>query len=115
MQGSIPWVPYLRAPYYVWVGRVRPLARVVAEPKVEAPPCFPPTFLYTQSWEDPRPDMQVSLRAPPSAAICAKCSRLCPAWVPPYQDDFIHHKQSPGRPPPFSTPSPGRAPAQTCR
>lgn len=20
---------------------------------------FPPTFLYTQSWEDPRPDMQV--------------------------------------------------------
>ena len=62
MQGSIPWVPYLRAPYYVWVGRVRPLAQVVAEPKVEAPPCFPPTFLYTQSWEDPRPDMQVTLK-----------------------------------------------------
>ena len=20
---------------------------------------FPPTFLYTQSWEDPRPDMEV--------------------------------------------------------
>ena len=63
LQGSIPWVPYLRAPFYVWVGRVRPLARVVAEPKVEAPPCFPPTFLYTQSWEDPRPDMQVCLCA----------------------------------------------------
>lgn len=27
--------------------------------QVEAPPMFPPTFLYTQSWEDPRPDMQV--------------------------------------------------------
>ena len=25
---------------------------------------FPPTFLYTQSWEDPRPDMQV-LHCPP--------------------------------------------------
>ena len=25
---------------------------------------FPPTFLYTQSWEDPRPDMQV-LNCPP--------------------------------------------------
>lgn len=36
VQGSIPFVPYLRAPFYVWVGRVRPLARVVAEPKVSA-------------------------------------------------------------------------------
>jgi hypothetical protein len=29
------------------------------EQKVEAPPLFPPTFLYTQSWEDPVPDMEV--------------------------------------------------------
>lgn len=27
--------------------------------QVEAPPMFPPTFLYTQSWEDPRPDAKV--------------------------------------------------------
>ncbi len=26
---------------------------------MEAPPLFPPTFLYTQSWEDPQPDMEV--------------------------------------------------------
>ena len=58
-QGSIPYVPYLRAPYYVWVGHVPQVATILAENKVEAPPCFPPTFLYTQSWEDPRPDMEV--------------------------------------------------------
>ena len=60
MQGSIPYVPYLRAPFYVWVGHVPQLATVLAENKVEAPPMFPPTFLYTQSWEDPRPDVEVS-------------------------------------------------------
>lgn len=59
MQGSIPYVPYLRAPYYVWVGHVPQLATVMTENKVEAPPMFPPTFLYTMSWEDPRPDMEV--------------------------------------------------------
>ncbi|CAL5226880.1 g9753 [Coccomyxa viridis] len=58
-EGSIPYVPYLRAPFYVWVGHVPQLATVLAENKVEAPPMFPPTFLYTQSWEDPRPDMEV--------------------------------------------------------
>lgn len=58
-QGSIPYVPVLRAPFYVWVGRPRPGAGILTEARVEAPPCFPPTFLYTQSWEDPRADMQV--------------------------------------------------------
>lgn len=29
------------------------------EARVERPPLFPPTFLYTQSWEDPEPDMKV--------------------------------------------------------
>lgn len=55
-------MPFLRAPYYVWVGHVPQLATVMTENKVEAPPMFPPTFLYTMSWEDPRPDMEV--RAP---------------------------------------------------
>ena len=59
LQGSIPYVPYLRAPYYVWVGRVPQIATVLAENKVEAPAMFPPTFLYTTSWEDPRPDVEV--------------------------------------------------------
>ena len=59
LQGSIPYVPFLRAPYYVWVGHVPQLATILQENKVEAPPMFPPTFLYTQSWEDPRPDARV--------------------------------------------------------
>lgn len=59
MQGHIPYVPYLRAPFYVWVGRVRQVQSTAAESKVEAPATFPPTFLYTMSWEDPRPDMEV--------------------------------------------------------
>eukprot|EP00891_Asterochloris_glomerata_P001660 jgi/Astpho2/1660/e_gw1.00032.33.1_t len=58
-EGSIPYVPFLRAPYYVWVGRVPALANLMTEAKVEAPSGFPPTFLYTMSWEDPRPDMKV--------------------------------------------------------
>jgi betaine lipid synthase len=108
-EGSIPYVPYLRAPFYVWVGRpwrdgsTGGGGRSVAggseggggadgtgallslssspsmgaaqrlallgltqaqqhrhhEQKVEAPPLFPPTFLYTQSWEDPDPDHKV--------------------------------------------------------
>ncbi|KAI8469365.1 MAG: hypothetical protein J3K34DRAFT_282994 [Monoraphidium minutum] len=60
-QGSIPYVPYLRAPFYVWVGRPWGDAakQLVHEQRVEAPALFPPTFLYTQSWEDPEPDMKV--------------------------------------------------------
>lgn len=58
-EGSIPYVPYLRAPYYCWVGRAWHYNEPHTESKVEAPAMFPPTFLYTQSWEDPRPDMEV--------------------------------------------------------
>mmetsp|Transcript_20159 Transcript_20159/g.56144 ORF Transcript_20159/g.56144 Transcript_20159/m.56144 type:complete len:687 (-) Transcript_20159:861-2921(-) len=58
-QGSIPYVPYLRAPYYVWIGRRHQLGHVPHENKVDRPALFPPTFLYTQSWEDPAPDMEV--------------------------------------------------------
>lgn len=59
--GSIPYVPLLRAPYYIWVGRLPTIDKngIFHEPKVEAPPMFPPTFLYSQSWEDPDPDMEV--------------------------------------------------------
>lgn len=39
--------------------RVDP-ADALHEERVERPPMFPPTFLYTQSWEDPEPDMEVS-------------------------------------------------------
>jgi betaine lipid synthase len=58
-QGSIPYVPYLRAPYYVWIGCKPTGGQVLHEAKEEAPALFPPTFLYSQSWEDPAPDMKV--------------------------------------------------------
>ncbi|KAL4857543.1 DNA mismatch repair protein 6 [Chlorella vulgaris] len=55
-EGSIPYVPYFRAPWYCWVGRIPKLETLLVENKVEAPAFFPPSFLYTQSWEDPRAD-----------------------------------------------------------
>jgi betaine lipid synthase len=55
-EGSIPYVPFLRAPWYCWVGRIPRLESLLVENKVEAPAFFPPSFLYTQSWEDPRAD-----------------------------------------------------------
>ncbi|GAB4820256.1 hypothetical protein N2152v2_007302 [Parachlorella kessleri] len=58
-EGSIPYVPFLRAPYYVWIGRIPKLETLLVENKVEAPALFPPTFLYTQSWEDPVTDEPV--------------------------------------------------------
>jgi betaine lipid synthase len=54
--GSIPYVPFLKAPYYVAVYTVPKLSTIMVENKVEAPARFPPTFLYTQSWEDPKAD-----------------------------------------------------------
>lgn len=55
-EGSIPYVPFFRAPFYVALYRVPKLETLLIESKVEAPPRFPPTFLYTQSWEDPDAD-----------------------------------------------------------
>jgi len=143
-EGSIPYVPWLRAPYYVWVGRpwrdggsvtggASPLAggggasdaggggggadadgtgaaalaargpsptpsmqalqrlelaaalggrlgsgRRHHEQRVEAPPLFPPTFLYTQSWEDPDPDHKV-LRVAPGDVCLTLTSGGCNA------------------------------------
>lgn len=49
-------MPFFRAPYYVALYRVPKLETLLVESRVEAPPLFPPTFLYTQSWEDPDAD-----------------------------------------------------------
>jgi len=58
-EGSIPYIPYLRPPYYVWIGnKTGKLKHVFADHK-EAPIHFPPTFLYHQSWEDPDVDRPV--------------------------------------------------------
>lgn len=66
--GSIPLLRFLYAPYYVMIGKKRGVNRscslqsikdsVVIE-KSKAPALFPPTFLYHQSWEDPREDEKV--------------------------------------------------------
>ena len=66
--GSIPLLRFLYAPYYVMIGKKRGVPRacslqsirdaVVIEHK-KAPSLFPPTFLYHQSWEDPREDEKV--------------------------------------------------------
>ena len=50
--GPIPYVPYLRAPWYAWVGRVDRTGATHVEPAPETPAAFPPTFLYHTSWED---------------------------------------------------------------
>lgn len=67
-KGSIPYVPWLQAPYYMWIGRKRNVkssnvirfpARASDEFEAKRPPTFPPTFLYSLSWEDPREDDKV--------------------------------------------------------
>eukprot|EP00879_Flechtneria_rotunda_P011867 GHRR01012396.1.p1 GENE.GHRR01012396.1~~GHRR01012396.1.p1 ORF type:complete len:672 (+),score=176.99 GHRR01012396.1:1113-3128(+) len=79
-EGSIPWVPYLRAPYFVWLGRpwLDVQKQLSHEQKVEAPALFPPTFLYTQSWEDPEPDMKV-MRICPEDTVLTLTSGGCNA------------------------------------
>lgn len=90
LQGSIPYVPFLRAPYYIWIGRVPQLSTILAEPKTEAPSGFPATFLYTMSWEDPRPDMQVC----PPCTCCTSSSVQAdlptPSHVVQKHSDFAH-------------------------
>ncbi|KAF6256794.1 hypothetical protein COO60DRAFT_1656840 [Scenedesmus sp. NREL 46B-D3] len=79
-EGSIPWVPYLRAPFFVWLGRpwADSAKQAAHEQKVEAPALFPPTFLYTQSWEDPEPDMKV-MRICPDDTVLTLTSGGCNA------------------------------------
>ena len=55
--GSVPYVPYLKAPYYVWIGtKMTGGGHSVDIRRSRAPLGFPPTFLYHQSWEDPEAD-----------------------------------------------------------
>lgn len=64
-RGKIPYLPVVQAPYYQWIGRRRDYtkknlarfpARASDEFEAKRPPAFPPTFLYSLSWEDPRED-----------------------------------------------------------
>lgn len=67
-RGRIPYVPRLRAPFYLWIGRhpgnkktnsLRFPSIASDEFDYKRPPGFPPTFLYSLSWEDPREDDKV--------------------------------------------------------
>ncbi|KAJ7531111.1 hypothetical protein O6H91_14G032700 [Diphasiastrum complanatum] len=67
-RGKIPYVPVLRAPYYVWIGRrinsekvdlSRFPIRASDDLEGKRPSQFPTTFLYSLSWEDPREDEKV--------------------------------------------------------
>ena len=56
--GSVPYTP-IKAPYYIWIGTKNTITKtssMVTINKSKAPVMFPPTFLYHQSWEDPRED-----------------------------------------------------------
>jgi betaine lipid synthase len=54
-QGSIPYVPYLRAPYYIWLGSPSPAPLSIAYKKHPIK-INHPSFLYHMSWEDPKED-----------------------------------------------------------
>eukprot|EP00270_Netrium_digitus_P017940 TRINITY_DN6727_c0_g1_i1.p1 TRINITY_DN6727_c0_g1~~TRINITY_DN6727_c0_g1_i1.p1 ORF type:complete len:684 (+),score=143.97 TRINITY_DN6727_c0_g1_i1:121-2172(+) len=84
-RGKIPYVPYLRAPFYIWIGRLRDgdqsnrwrfPARASDEFESKRPPGFPPTFLYSLSWEDPREDDKV-LAIEPSDVVLTLTAGGC--------------------------------------
>lgn len=85
-RGQIPYVPYLRAPYYMWIGKLRGQTenfqrfptRASDEFESKRPPGFPPTFLYSLSWEDPREDDKV-LDVNPDDTILTLTSGGCNA------------------------------------
>ncbi|KAL2643503.1 hypothetical protein R1flu_011090 [Riccia fluitans] len=91
--GKIPYVPYIQAPYYVWIGRPfncskvnlqRFPARASDEFEAKRPPTFPPTFLYSLSWEDPREDDKY-LQINPDDTVLTLTSGGCNALDLVYQ------------------------------
>ncbi|XP_024520609.1 uncharacterized protein LOC9660589 [Selaginella moellendorffii] len=85
--GRIPYVPVLEAPYYIWIGRKigrhdqnlqRFPIRASDDLEAKRPSSFPPTFLYSLSWEDPREDEKV-LDINPSDVVLTLTSGGCNA------------------------------------
>lgn len=60
--GPIPYLPFLRPPYYVWIGRVKNQnskknsQRDAVVQRAKASWGFPATFIYSMTWEDPEED-----------------------------------------------------------
>ncbi|CAI7799319.1 unnamed protein product, partial [Closterium sp. NIES-54] len=86
-RGGIPYVPYFQAPFFIWIGRRKDCkivnlkrfpSRASDEFESKIPPGFPPTFLYSLSWEDPREDDKV-LDINPADTILTLTSGGCNA------------------------------------
>jgi betaine lipid synthase len=90
--GHIPFVPLIKAPYYVWVGRMKGASahhRIDTRASKPKPKGFPSTFIYSMTWEDPREDakvtrdprprgvavLAVAQRAYALLGVCARASR----------------------------------------
>jgi betaine lipid synthase len=77
--GTIPYIPFLKAPYYTWVG-VPPsdanVERAEAEAKRSRPMTFPPTFIYSVNWEDPIVDKPI-LKIGPDDVVLTLTSGGC--------------------------------------
>ena len=77
--GAIPYIPFIKAPYYTWVG-VPPtdvnVQREEAEAKKSRPLTFPPTFIYSVNWEDPIVDKPI-LKIGPEDVVLTLTSAGC--------------------------------------
>ncbi|KAH7444902.1 hypothetical protein KP509_02G097000 [Ceratopteris richardii] len=88
----VPYVPFVGAPCYAWIGHLRTSdsskhtrfpARASDEFEGKRPSHFPPTFLYSLSWEDPRVDEGV-LQITPQDTVLTLTSGGCNAL------DLVH-------------------------
>lgn len=60
--GRLPYVPLIKAPWYLWIGTKQKYTPSWQSQMISAPNAtalFPSTFLYHQSWEDPDVDAPV--------------------------------------------------------
>lgn len=59
--GTVPYLPFLRVPYCIWVGSNSKHKHIphaqVSIAHCNRPLTFPSSFLYHQSWEDPKADI----------------------------------------------------------
>lgn len=56
-EGSIPYVPYFKAPYYIWIGNLSSDNTIIY--KNHEVDINHPSFLYHISWEDPKEDEKI--------------------------------------------------------
>ena len=73
--GSIPYLPVVRPPFYVWIGRPKGVGSKRASERHNQPPRakagwgFPTTFIYSMTWEDPEVDSHVFKMQPDDVVL----------------------------------------------